>query len=308
MILNGTKTKRGVDHQSEEFVTAARLIRRLAVLLESGITPNAAWSYLAEQNEAVAAQLIAIPGISLSQALKNQGGIWHEIAAAWSVAVTVGAPLAASLRALADALSGGKECWDEVRLAVAEPQSSARLMSWLPLVGLLMGAAMGFDTLGVLFGTLPGWICLITGASLMIFAKRWSKAMMLKAAPRPEIPALEHELFAIALSAGVSLSRAELVIADARGQASVNKSDQLALSKTLALSRSAGVPAVELLRAEAKEIRHNSKTSARMRASALGSKMLLPLACCTLPAFFLLSVAPMLISIFSTAGLGEVLG
>lgn len=307
MVLKLTKRRSRIDSQSEEFVTAARVVRRLAVLLEAGIAPSAAWGYLADQDEAAARRVVSDKSSSLTQSLQQMGGLWNEVATAWSVAVTVGAPLAASLRALAEALRGGKECWDDVRLAVAEPQSSAKLMAWLPLIGLLMGAAMGFDTLGVLFTTPPGWVCLVSGVSLMLIARSWSRKLLLKAAPGAEIPGLEHELYAIALSAGVSLSRAEHVIADARGPASGNPADYANLSKTLTLSRSAGVPAVELLRAEAQEIRHNTKTAARLRASALGAKMLLPLACCTLPAFFLLSVAPMLISIFTSASLGEVI-
>jgi tight adherence protein B len=68
----------------------------------------------------------------------------------------------------------------------------------------------------------------------------------------------------------------------------------------LALSRSAGVPAVELLRATAAHARHRARVEGRLRAARLSSRLLLPLGVCTLPAFLLLGVAPMLLSVMST--------
>ena len=37
-----------------------------------------------------------------------------------------------------------------MRIALAEPAGTARLMGWLPLVAIALGAALGFDTLSVL--------------------------------------------------------------------------------------------------------------------------------------------------------------
>ena len=68
----------------------------------------------------------------------------------------------------------------------------------------------------------------------------------------------------------------------------------------LALSRSAGVPAVELLRASAALARHRARVDGRLRAARLSSRLLLPLGVCTLPAFLLLGVAPMMLSVMST--------
>ena len=68
----------------------------------------------------------------------------------------------------------------------------------------------------------------------------------------------------------------------------------------LALSRTAGVPAVELLRASASLARHRARVDGRLRAARLSSRLLLPLGVCTLPAFLLLGVAPMLLSVMST--------
>lgn len=68
----------------------------------------------------------------------------------------------------------------------------------------------------------------------------------------------------------------------------------------LDLSRSAGAPAVELLRADAAARRQSARTEGRLRAATLSGRLLLPLGVCTLPAFLLLGVAPMLLSVLTT--------
>jgi tight adherence protein B len=71
----------------------------------------------------------------------------------------------------------------------------------------------------------------------------------------------------------------------------------------LDLSRSAGVPAVELLRASSTLARHRARVDGRLRAARLSTRLLLPLGVCTLPAFLLLGVAPMLLSVMTSVPL-----
>ena len=90
------------------------------------------------------------------------------------MATTVGAPLADSLRAIAAALRDAQEAADDVRVALAEPAGTARLMGWLPLVALALGAMLGFDTLRILVGSPLGIACLVAGLALILAAQRWS--------------------------------------------------------------------------------------------------------------------------------------
>jgi tight adherence protein B len=103
------------------------------------------------------------------------------------------------------------------------------------------------------------------------------------------------ELTAIALSGGVSSDRAAALLDEAPG--GPREAEEIA--PVLALSRAAGVPAVELLRATAAHARHDARTSGRMRAARLGSRLLLPLGVCTLPAFLCLGVAPMMLGVIA---------
>lgn len=292
MGVRGWRARRAGEPGAD---AAAGTVLRLAVLLQAGVAPTAAWRHLAPVDEvarAVCADLDA--GESLGAALRARRGDWPEIAAAWDIATTVGAPLADSLRGVAEALRDAHSASDDARIALAEPAGTARLMLWLPPVGALLGIALGFDTITVLFGSPIGIACLVGGALLLLGARRWSAALVRRAQPPPGIPGLHAELTAIALAGGVSIDRARRLVATA-GVAAAASTDSV-----LELSRAAGVPAVELLRASAAHERQAARTGNRLRAAALGSRLLLPLGVCTLPAFLLLGVAPMLLSVLST--------
>jgi tight adherence protein B len=67
----------------------------------------------------------------------------------------------------------------------------------------------------------------------------------------------------------------------------------------LALSQRAGVPAAELLRAEADEARADARADAQAAAARLGVRLMLPLGLCVLPSFMVLGVLPLIVSIVS---------
>ncbi|MBY0689031.1 type II secretion system F family protein [Microbacterium marinilacus] len=280
-------------------------VLRLAVLLQAGATPHAAWRHLASAGDAVAGRIAdrAAAGVPLPEAIEAEGDAddaWLDIAAAWEVAATVGAPLADCLRSVAAALRDAQEARDDVRIALAEPAGTARLMTWLPLAGLLLGGALGFDVLGVLFAQPVGIACLVAGAALLLVARGWTRRLVRAAQPLPGMPGMHAELTAIALSGGASIERAEHLVAQAPGGPRAGGGET---ASVLALSREAGVPGVELLRAAAAHERHASRTEGRLRAAKLGSRLLLPLGACTLPAFLCLGVAPMLLGVLAATPL-----
>lgn len=329
--------------------SADETLLRLAVLLQAGVSPIRAWGYAADSGDAVALRVRAAldrgesltaaiaaageqptPARSVRRAWLRRGAVrasdlvrsdpWCDIAAAWEIAAIVGAPLADSLRNLAVTLRDTQSAGDDVRVALAEPAATARLMGWLPLVAVLLGLALGFDTLGTLIGNPLGVGCLAAGALLIAVGHRWNAALVRRARGAARIPGLDAELLAIALSGGVSIDRARGLVETATASiarqaasptASPTASPAEGTSPTehseteavLALSRRAGVPAVELLRASAAMARHRARIDGRLRAARLSSRLLLPLGVCTLPAFLLLGVAPMLLSVMTAVPL-----
>jgi tight adherence protein B len=271
---------------------AASAVQRLAVLLEAGLAPARAWAALAEAGDPVAAKVAAADG-RVGDTLAAADGAWPQVAVAWRVADTVGAPLAGSLRGFAAALRDAQQSRDDVRVALADPQATAKLVAWLPLVAVFLGIALGFDVVAALSRPL-GIVGIGAGLALMITARAWTKRLVRGAQPPPGLPGLRCDLLAIALSSGVSVDRAEEVVAAAGGGDADPETDAV-----VRLSRATGAPAVELLRAAAADARHRSRTDGRLRAARLGSRLLLPLGLCTLPAFLLLGVGPMLLSVLS---------
>ena len=277
----------------------AGTVLRLAVLLQAGVAPADAWRYLAEAGDAAALAVTErlATGGDVPAAIDALAG-WRDVAAAWRIAETVGAPLAESLRGIAAALQDAARTRDEVRIALAEPAGTARLMSWLPLVAIALGAALGFDTLQTLATNPIGIACGAGGIGLTVAAHRWNRRLVRRADPDEEVAGLGADLMAIALSGGASLDRAaRLVAATGAGEPDAETRG------ILTLSHSAGVPAGELLRAAAGLARHRARTDGRLRAARLSSSLLVPLGVCTLPAFLLLGVAPMLLSVLSTTPL-----
>lgn len=305
----GLRTRHSVP-EARKRVAVVRLVLALAVLLEAGATPATAWRCLAEDElaEAIDSRVVAEWSSGAADGVAAVAdGDWPlgAVAATLRVAETVGAPLAPALRAIAEVLTAVDECQGEVAIALAEPRSAVRLMSVLPLVGVAMGAAMGFGTLTVLMTHPVGIACGVLGIALMVLARRWTVRLVNRARPPEAVPGLRAELLAIALSGGASVARAEAITREALlvdmgvREGSVQPGD--ATESVLELSRRAGVPAVELLRSGAGFERREYEVAAKARAAELSARLLLPLGVCTLPAFLLLGVAPMVLSVLGAA-------
>ena len=294
--------RRGAEPSEAE---VAEVVRTLAVLLQAGAAPLTAWRHLAESGSPEAVEVLADveQGRALADAIRTRDGTWRMVGAAWGIASTVGAPLGEVLRAIAAALEGAGEIRAEISVALAEPAGTARLMLWLPLVGLLLGTALGFDTVTMLLTQPAGWICLATGLGLLLVARAWTRSLVRRAAPAAGIPGFRAELLVVALTGGTAIPRARALVEQETGAGDEPAAAEEAIERVLRLSAAAGVPAVELLRAEADRARRDARTAGRTGAARLSSRLLLPLGACTLPAFMLLGVAPLILSVLSTTPL-----
>ena len=298
MVIRFRRAAAG-DPRPDDLATS---VQTLAVLLQAGAVPLVAWRHLAETGDQRAAAVIGRldDGIPLIPAIEAEGGPWVDLAAAWEVATTVGAPLAAVLRMIAETLRDAGAAADDVRIALAEPAGTARLLLWLPLAGLLLGFALGFDTVGVVVRNPLGTVCVVAGLLLVLAARLWTNRLLRRARPAPGTPGVTAELVAVALSGGVSVDRALRLVADS---AASRLGDERRIRTVLDLSLAAGVPAGELLRASAAQERHRARIDGRLRASRLSTQLLIPLGVCTLPAFLLLGVAPLLLSVLGSTPL-----
>lgn len=293
----------------------ASIVQKLGVLLESGVAPASSWLYLAEQAEGPVAALLESVATAAREGFPVPGAIidaidaggstdadaWRGLAAAWRVATEVGAPLAPTLRGFSRSLRSLSQMRRDLRSALAGPVATARLVMVLPVVALVFGLALGFDTVAILVTTAPGLACLGAGLALMATARFWTGRLVAAASPKEAAPGLGFDLVAIAVSGGASLARAVAVVDEAREQVGLQRdTSEGALDGVLELSRRAGVPAAALLRSEADEARRVWRSEGDRRAATLAVTLMLPLGVCVLPAFLLLGVAPLLISVVAS--------
>lgn len=284
----------------------AGIVQQLAVLLSAGVTPVAAWGYVAESTSSIVPRRVSAAAADAGRLddaiIASLGGIpqseesaWRALAAAWSVATDAGAPLAPSLRQFASSLRAAAQVERDIAVALGAPTATARIVMVLPAVGVAFGALLGFDTVGTLFTTPIGIACLVGGLLLVFCAHRWNRRLVAAAQPRDFTAGLESELTAVAVSGGGAIDRAVAMVASVMDRFELPSTGGAAAA--LELSRRAGVPAGELLRSDADEARREARTRAELVAAALSVKLMLPLGLCILPAFMLLGVVPLLVAV-----------
>jgi len=97
----------------------------------------------------------------------------------------LGAPLADVLQRLAAALAADQEAAAEVRAAVAGPRATARVLAWLPVLGLLVGMALGARPVAAVLGGGLGTTTAVLGAGLLLGGLLWTRALLRGAGGAP---------------------------------------------------------------------------------------------------------------------------
>ncbi len=275
-----------------EYDEVARVAQSAAVLMGAGLSPDRVWTYL---------------GVSLDDVAARPEPSWRSFASGWAVATTVGAPMAQSMRRLASALREGAEVVRDIQAALVGPASASKLIRYLPLAALGLGVLLGFNPLEFLLFRPLGWICIVTASLLIYGAAKWSAKLTARATPASWNPGLRAELTAMALGGGTSIERAQLLVASELAVAveeAESASELAGIERILALAEDAGVPAAELLRAEAERQRYDARARGQAGAQRLGVQLLLPLGLCILPAFVLVGVVPLIVSVLSSTSFG----
>ncbi|MFF1440742.1 type II secretion system F family protein [Streptomyces sp. NPDC058295] len=96
------------------------------------------------------------------------------LAACWRVAVDQGAGLAAGLDRLEAALRTERDQRADLRAQLAGPRATVVMLAGLPVLGLLLGAALGANPLHVLLHTGAGLGCLLVGGVLEGVGMWWA--------------------------------------------------------------------------------------------------------------------------------------
>ncbi len=163
--------------------TAAEVVRAgegLAGLLRTGAIPATALATLAADHpvlqEAAAAQAVGgDAATTLRRCAEGPGraGL-ADLAAAWEVSARTGASLGAAVEAISDELARRQEIESTVAVELAASRAAGRLMAALPVVGVLLGYALGGDPVGFLLTSPAGWVCLVAATALASAGLVWT--------------------------------------------------------------------------------------------------------------------------------------
>lgn len=220
------------------------------------------------------------------------------------VAERTGAPVAPTLRRLAGALRRAAASDRAVRVALAGPRTSARVVLALPLLGLALGAAWGAGAVQVLVGSPAGWACTALAVVLVLVGRAWTARLVRAATPDGRVPGTLLDAWAVAVSGGGSWTTAGTVVTAATADTPPPAAEAVRLREVLDLAQRAGVPAGTLLARAAEDVRDEAAAAGLVRAEQLAVRLVLPLGVCVLPAFVLVGVVPVVVGVLSSTVTG----
>jgi tight adherence protein B len=258
---------------------AAEVIVRLAGLVRSGLGAQQA---LAEVSETIE----SLPSAAV-----------QRFQAVWRVANRVGGSLSAALDRLAEVFADESKHRQEIELAFAGPRSTARLVLWLPVVSLVLAQLLGMRPFEAVFHTPLGFISVAIGVILMLFGRVWSRAILSRAQIDSQDPGLPFDLVNLGLSAGLSVGDARIQAAkELKLEAeSIEDLDDLAEQ-----SRRTGAQLSSMLSTAADLARQRKHYLAADQVARLGVRLMIPIGVLVLPAFVLMAIVPLAISLLSS--------
>ncbi|MCP2257980.1 tight adherence protein B [Streptoalloteichus tenebrarius] len=173
----------------------ARALRLLVAELRAGAHPaTAAEGAAADTDPQVAGVLTAFASTSrlggdMASALRTiseqqpvLGDALEGLANAWALSERFGVPLADLVDALCADLEHRVRFARQVHAGMAGPRATAAVLAALPLLGLLLGEAIGASPWSVLTTSAPGQALLAIGACLVCAGLSWSNRLTAKAA------------------------------------------------------------------------------------------------------------------------------
>lgn len=269
----------------EPSIRPAEVVQELVSLIQAGIPAVRAHQLVAE---------------NLSR-LEPDAALHFELV--WRLATRLGGPAANALTRLAEVFLATEKEKQEVALAFAAPKATAKLVLGLPFVALGLAQALGMNPMGAIFGSVLGFISLAAGLSLLVIGQLWSQRILASAAPNERDPGCLIDSTVIGLQAGLPLEQArvaaekhfvEVFSREPEGPA------QAAISSAGQLSRSTGAAVTQILTSVADRIRERERFEAANKIARLSIRLMIPLGVAVLPAFVLLSVVPIAISLLSS--------
>lgn len=225
----------------------------------------------------------------------------------WRLATSLGGPIVLALNRITEVFDRTQRNQQEVQLAFAGPQSTAKLVMWLPVLALVLSQLVGMNPLGAIVGSPLGALSVSIGAGLMVAGRFWTKRLLARALPNPDdAAAIDRGAYLdcvlIGLQAGLPLSQAR-ESADLEFESGFQTKPLAesfeALDAAAELSRTTGAALTQILLANADAFREKQRFEIASRISKLGVQLMIPLGLAVLPAFVLLAIVPIAVSLLA---------
>ncbi|AZA10171.1 type II secretion system F family protein [Corynebacterium pseudopelargi] len=179
--------------QRREEASIAAIVHTISTELRVGADPATALAHAAEQEResgiaaafasaARATRSGAQPGAQLHAMAQHYPAL-APIARYWMIAEEHGVALAPLLEQSHRQLRARLERTRSTNAALQGPKATAIILSLLPLVGMLLGSAMGVNVPSVLLGNALGNLLLLIGVSLLSAGAWWSNKIIQGATP-----------------------------------------------------------------------------------------------------------------------------
>ncbi len=231
----------------------------------------------------------------------DTSAIESVVAATIAVSRECGSPLADALSSAAGVCSNLADHLRQVGATLAGPRLARIIILAMPVVAALLTVALGFDIFSVLLGSWFGWMLVTLSVLLTWGGDWWTRRLIVQASVLNVTVGTYARLIAVALAAGVGLSRARAVVGRAFASRKIepDPSEVSACDQLNAMTQRSGVPLRFLLVSLDESLRSQELALAGTRLGQLGEKLLLPIGCCALPAFLCAGVVPAIVSVVS---------
>lgn len=159
----------------------AEVLAAVSAALRSGCPPGEAW----RQTLGSPTGIDGLPDLGSLRALDHSPGGQgrHAVAvlAACRLARSLGAPLAPVLDRVAEAVAADDEVDAERLAALAGPRATAAVLRWLPVLGVLLGFALGADPVAVVLRGGAGAASAVLGGVLLLLGRWWTVTLLNRA-------------------------------------------------------------------------------------------------------------------------------
>jgi tight adherence protein B len=152
-----------------------------------------------------------------------------------------------------------------------------------------------------IFTTSVGFASVIIGGALLYAGRLWSNSMLAKATPNQNDAGAFLDAVAVALNSGLNVQEA-VRVATKSYELQFETVDELALAelqKSIDLSVQSGAAIAPLLIATADRLRDAQNNATADRLARLSVRLMIPLGVAVLPAFVLMSIVPIAISLLT---------